>query len=203
MFHVKHTSPVKLEVYKKLIGRYHHTLDLMSEQAVTSLDTKLAEAQVYADIIAPHLSPADAILDVGSGAGLPGVPLALAFPNNPVTWAERRQRRANFLRIVASQLELTNVTVVADDVRALPGSPYNWVCAQAVGSYTLLYCLTRHLHAETISLVTRRGVLSPTEQIDLERVTGPILASESAPLPTHGKLALLRLQGGQRCPLSV
>ena len=203
MFHVKHTLSAKFEVYKELLVRYHHALDLMSGRAVASLDTKLIEAQVYTDIIAPHLSPTDTILDVGSGAGLPGVPLALAFPNNPVTWVERRQRRANFLRIVASQLELKNVIIVAADVRVLRGPPYNWVCAQAVGSYTMLYCLTRHLHAEKVSLVTRRGVLSPTEQTDLEHITGPILASESAPLPTHGKLALLRLQGGQRCPSSV
>ena len=203
MFHVKQPALAELAVYKELLEKYHRTLNLMSERAVASLGTKLDEAQVYADMIAPHLSPTDAILDVGSGAGLPGVPLALAFPNHPITWAERRQRRANFLRIVASQLELGNVTVVADDVRALRGPSYNWVCAQAVGSYTLLYCLTRHLHAETVTLITRRGVLSPAEHAELEHITGPVLASESAPLPTRGKLALLRLQGGQRCPSSV
>lgn len=175
----------------------------MSARALASLDLKLSEAQVYVDVIAPQLSPTDRILDVGSGAGLPGVSLALAFPEHPITWVERRQRRANFLRIVASQLDLDNVTVIAEDVRGIRTDPCNWVCAQAVGRYTLLYCLTRHLHAETISLVTRRGDLSPTEQSDLEHVTGPVLASESAPLPSHGKLVLLRLQGGQRCPSSV
>ncbi len=203
MFHVKHTLLVKLEAYRNLLTTYHHTLDLMSERAIASLDVKLSEAQAYAELIAPHLSPTDRILDVGSGAGLPGVPLALTFPDNQVTWVERRQRRANFLRIVASQLDLSNVSVFAGDVRVMRGLPYTWVCAQAVGHYKLLYCLTQHLHADTITLVTRRGVLSSTEQIELERVTGPVLAAESVPLATHGTLVALRLQGGQRCPSSV
>ncbi len=170
---------------------------------MASLDTKLAEAQVYADLITPHLSPADRILDLGSGAGLPGVPLALAFPHHQVTWVERRQRRANFLRIVASQLELGNVTIVSDDVRALRGETYDWICAQAVGRAVLVYCLTRHLHSKTVTLITRRDDLSPAERGELERVTGPVLEEAEATLPSHGKLVALRLQGGQRCPSSV
>jgi len=203
MFHVKHTLLDKLEAYKALIRTYHRTLDLMSARAVADLDTKVTEAQAYPTFIAPRLSPTDRILDVGSGAGLPGVPLALAFPDHPVTWVERRERRASFLRIVAGQLGLANVTVVGDDIRRFQALPHRWVCAQAVGRYALLYCLTRHLHADTVSLVTRRGDLSLTEQADLERVTGPVLAAESVPLPTHGKLVALRLQGGRSCPSSV
>ena len=203
MFHVKHTPLDKLERYKLLLRTYHRTLDLMSARAVIDLDTKVAEAEVYPALIAPRLSPTDRILDVGSGAGLPGVPLALAFPDHPVTWVERRERRANFLRIVAGQLGLANVTVVGDDIRHWQAPPHRWVCAQAVGRYTLLYCLTRHLHAHTVTLITRRSDLSPSEQADLERVTGPVLAAESVPLPTHGKLIALRLQGGRVCPSSV
>ena len=193
----------KLEAYKKLLVRYHRTLDLMSARAVAALDTKLAEAQVYPDFIASRLSPGDRILDVGSGAGLPGIPLALAFPEQQVTLVERRQRRANFLRIVSGQLGLDNVTVVASDVRDFQAAPHRWVCAQAVGSFPLLYCLTRHLHAETVTVLARRKDLSPAEQAELARITGPALEVKSVPLPTHGKLVALRLQGGRVCPSSV
>ena len=144
--------------------------------------------------------PTDSILDIGSGAGLPGILLALAFPEQRVTLVERRQRRANFLRIVVSRLGLTNVEVVGTDVRAFQAAPYRWVCAQAVGSFSLLYCLTRHLHEDTVSILSRRSDLSPAEQGALERFTGPILDAESVSLPTHGKLVALRLQGGRPCP---
>jgi 16S rRNA (guanine527-N7)-methyltransferase len=207
MFHVKQPLLVeyaeKLQVYAALLRRYHSALDLMSSSAVTALEAKIAEARRYPELIAAQLSPTERILDLGSGAGLPGVPLALAFPGHAVTWVERRQRRANFLKIVASQLELKNVTVVADDVRQFVGAPHSWVCAQAVGRLPLLYCLTRHLHAEQITLVTRRADLSPAETAQLEAIAGPVLGTASAALPTHGKLVALRFQGGRPCPSSV
>lgn len=193
----------KLDAYAALLRRYHRTLDLMSARAVAALEVKIAEAQVYPQFITPYLSPAERILDLGSGAGLPGVPLALAFPEHEVMWVERRQRRANFLKIVVSQLELTNVTVVAADVRSVRGEPYSWVCAQAVGSLALLYCLTRHLHAAQLTLVTRRAELLPSETASLEAIAGPVRASAEAALPTHGKLVAVRFQGGRPCPSSV
>ena len=186
-----------------LILRYHTTLDLMSARAVADLDTKVLEAQAYPELLESRLSPTDRILDIGSGVGLPGVPLALAFPNHQVTLVERRQKRANFLKLVVSQLGLENVAVVADDVKRFQDAPYNWICAQAVGQFSLLYCLTRHLHADTVTIVSRRGDLSPAETAQLETITGPTLETVLSPLPTHGKLASLRLQGGQPCPSSV
>ena len=191
-----------LDHYEALIVKYHKTLDLMSAQAVADLPTKLLEAQVFPTLIAPSLSPAERILDIGSGVGLPGIPLALAFPDHRITLVELRQRRASFLKLVVGQLGLQNVTVVAADVRTLQAAPYAWISAQAVGSFSLLYCLTRHLHDETVKLVTRRGELSPTEFGKLAAITGPILETLTAPLPTHGKLVAMRLQGGKPCPSS-
>ncbi len=190
-------------VYKALILRYHRTLDLMSARAITDLDTKLLEARAYANLLAPRLSPAERILDVGSGVGLPGIPLAIAFPQHQVTLVERRQKRASFLKLVVGQLGLEHVTVIADDVKKLNDVPYSWVCAQAVGQFSLLYCLTRHLHTGTVTIVARRGDLSSAERADLTAITGPVLETVLSPLPTHGKLALLRLQGGRPCPSSV
>ena len=191
------------ETYRALLLRYQSTLDLMSARAVAELETKWLEAQAYAELLEPRLSPTERILDLGSGAGLPGIPLALAFPNHQVTLVERRKKRASFLKLVVGQLGLEHVTVVSDDVRAFQDEPYNWICAQAVGQFSLLYCLTRHLHADTVTIVSRRGDLSSFEQSELEAITGPILATVQSPLPTHGKLVSLKLQGGQRCPSSV
>ncbi len=203
MFHVKQPLLDKLGTYRELLKKYHSALDLMSERALESVDVKLAEAEHYPDFIASRLSPTDRLLDLGSGAGLPGIPLALAFPHHSVTLVERRQRRANFLRIVVSQLELTNVTVVLGDVKELRTEPFHWICAQAVGAFPLLYCLTRHLHDETVTLLTRRGDFSLAERALLEGIAGPLLQLEEVPLPTHGRLVAVQLQGGQPCPSSV
>ncbi len=175
----------------------------MSARAIADLDTKLLEAQVYSKLLEPRLSPTDRILDIGSGVGLPGVLLAIALPKHQVTLVERRQKRANFLKIVVGQLGLKHVTVMADDVRSFQDVPYTYICAQAVGQFSLLYCLTRHLHAETVGIVSRRSDLSPAETAELTPISGPILETILSPLPTHGKLVLLRLQGGRLCPSSV
>ena len=52
------------------------------------------------------------IVDMGSGGGFPGVPLAIIFPELQVTLVEPRRKRASFQRVVAARLGLKNVTVL-------------------------------------------------------------------------------------------
>ena len=59
------------------------------------------------------------IADVGSGAGLPGIPLALCLPNAAFTLIERMGRRAGFLRDVVAVLGLSNVTVEESEMEKL------------------------------------------------------------------------------------
>ena len=54
----------------------------------------------------PH---AGRLVDLGSGAGLPGIPLALAFPQWEITLAERKEKRVRFLELALERLELPNV----------------------------------------------------------------------------------------------
>jgi 16S rRNA (guanine527-N7)-methyltransferase len=75
--------------------------------------------------LTPLLPPTGSVLDVGSGAGLPGVPLALARPDLTVVLLEPLLRRATFLQEVVAELDLANVRVrraraedVAGDERA-------------------------------------------------------------------------------------
>jgi len=63
-------------------------------------------------VIGELIPPAASVLDVGSGAGLPGVPLALARPDLSVTLMEPMARRVAFLVEVVADLELDNVTVL-------------------------------------------------------------------------------------------
>jgi 16S rRNA (guanine527-N7)-methyltransferase len=69
------------------------------------------------------------IADVGSGAGLPGVPLAIALPDAQVTLIERMGRRAGFLRSVQTALGLSNVVVEESEMEKA-----------ARGRFTLVTC---------------------------------------------------------------
>ncbi|GAB6392990.1 MAG: 16S rRNA (guanine(527)-N(7))-methyltransferase RsmG [Treponematales bacterium] len=62
-------------------------------------------------VLLPLLKPPCALADAGSGAGLPGIPLAVCLPQVKVTLIERMARRAGFLRNAAAVLGLSNVSV--------------------------------------------------------------------------------------------
>jgi 16S rRNA (guanine527-N7)-methyltransferase len=70
---------------------------------------------------ARHLGPeVQTLLDLGSGAGFPGLPVALLRPEIRVTLAESQNKKATFLREVARTLELANVEVWAQRAEAMP-----------------------------------------------------------------------------------
>jgi len=68
------------------------------------------------DSVAPwrHFAGARRVMDAGTGAGFPGVPLALVLPEVQFTLAESTQKKARFLGGAVERLELHNVDVVAD-----------------------------------------------------------------------------------------
>lgn len=91
--------------------------------------------------LAPHFDDAIAAVgwlkaegewvDLGSGAGFPGVALAAMFPSARVTLVERRQKRAVFLREVAAATKLPNLTVIEGDSADLPAAAYDGVISRA------------------------------------------------------------------------
>jgi 16S rRNA (guanine527-N7)-methyltransferase len=194
---------VIIEGYRALLGRFHRTLDLMSERGWAELDAKLADAEAYAAAIGTLAGPGT-VLDVGSGAGLPGVVIAAHAPERPVLWVERRRRRATFLTLVAAKCGLTNVEVVADDVRTLTRErlprPLAAVSAQAVAKLPVVHAWTRHLHTDPILLLARRGTDWAEEVQALTERHGaavPVLRHE--PLGRGGTLVVLRVPGGPTC----
>lgn len=92
-------------------------------------DRHMLNCAVVAEMIAPGV----AVADVGSGAGLPGVPLAIARPDLDVTLIEPLLRRSDYLSGVIDELALANVRVVrarAEDVDR--GEAFDVVTARAV-----------------------------------------------------------------------
>ncbi|HET9671987.1 MAG TPA: RsmG family class I SAM-dependent methyltransferase [Actinomycetota bacterium] len=71
----------------------------------------------------PALGPGDrAGVDLGSGAGLPGIPIAIADPELDVVLAEVRRTRVAFLELAVAQLELENASVYGGRVESLTGA---------------------------------------------------------------------------------
>ena len=88
------------------------------------------------------------VADVGSGGGLPGVPLAIAEPERRFTLIESRAKRVHFLRHVVGELKLTNTGVGhsrAEDLHV--ERPFDTVLARAVAPPAELLGVCRHLTA--------------------------------------------------------
>ena len=62
------------------------------------------------------------LIDVGSGAGFPGIPLAIVLPRLKVTLVEATRKKCDFLEMAVNELKLTNVTVLNTRAEELPGS---------------------------------------------------------------------------------
>jgi len=71
------------------------------------------------------------IADIGSGAGLPGIPLAITLPEAKVTLIERKGRRAGFLRNTIKELGLTNIFVEEEEMEKVKTSRFNLVTCRA------------------------------------------------------------------------
>ena len=88
------------------------------------------------------------VADVGTGGGLPGVPLAIAEPNRTFTLIESRAKRVRFLRHVVAELKLANTEVAHGRAEHLPlERPFDTVLARAVAPPAELLSISRHLTA--------------------------------------------------------
>lgn len=109
-------------------------------------------------LVAPYLQTDGCLADVGSGAGLPGIVLAIARPDVTVTLIEPMERRTEWLRDEAARLGLTNVTVLrARAEEAVSAGPFDQVTARAVSALTKLVPIVAPLLRPAGQLLLLKG----------------------------------------------
>jgi 16S rRNA (guanine527-N7)-methyltransferase len=93
-------------------------------------------------VVAELLVAGESVADVGSGAGLPGIPMAIARPDVDFTLIEPMERRANWLAKQAEELELRNVRVLRARAEEVATRAYDVVTARAVSALPKLLRMT-------------------------------------------------------------
>ena len=115
--------------------------------------------------VAPHLH-AKRLLDVGSGAGLPGIPLALAKPDTHVTLLDSNHKKAAFLNQAVMELKLKNAEVCSERVESWQTqNRFDVIISRAFSDMGEFVRITRHLLAPGGMFAAMKG-LHPYEEID-------------------------------------
>lgn len=98
------------------------------------------------------------VIDVGTGAGFPGVPLAIAMPHIHVVLLDSNGKKIRFLREVKRVLALTNIEIVQSRVEAYhPSSGFDTVTSRALSDCETLVGWTGHLIADSGIWLAMKG----------------------------------------------
>ena len=115
--------------------------------------------------VLPHVEGARSLLDVGTGAGLPGIPIALALPQLEVTLLDSSHKKTTFLQQAKAELALANVTVACERVEQWrPGCAFDVVVSRAFAELAEFVAQAQHLVAPGGRLLAMKGVY-PFEEI--------------------------------------
>jgi 16S rRNA (guanine527-N7)-methyltransferase len=115
--------------------------------------------------VAPHLH-AKRLLDVGSGAGLPGIPLALANPDMHVTLLDSNHKKAAFLNQAVMELKMKNAEVCSERVESWKvQTGFDVIISRAFSDMGEFVRVTRHLLAPGGTFAAMKG-LHPYEEIE-------------------------------------
>ena len=119
-------------------------------------------------VVSETVKAGDLVADVGSGAGLPGIPMAIAMPEANFVLIEPMERRSNWMLEVIEELDLTNVEVRRARAEEVLDLKFDIVTARAVAALDKLLRLTAHLLKPGGSLVALKGSKA-SEEIEVAR----------------------------------
>jgi 16S rRNA (guanine527-N7)-methyltransferase len=161
---------------EELARRYLEAIDLGflgPREAERLRERHLDDALGLAVLHRPQ--PGTSWADLGSGAGLPGLPLAMAFPQTSFTLVDAQRRRLNWVAVTAEALGLTNVTVIharlEDAGRGPHRGSFDVAVARALGATPVVAELGLPLLKVGGVLIIPRGQLPTDERAVLARVT--------------------------------
>jgi 16S rRNA (guanine527-N7)-methyltransferase len=174
----------KFLAYLDLLAKWNKTYNLT---AIRDPDKMISHHLLDSLAVLPHL-PAGLLADIGSGGGLPGIPLAIAQPARRVTLNDANHKKAAFLQQAVIELKLTNADVHIGRVQAWrPAQRFACVITRGFAELADFISACRHLLAPGGVLAAMKGVFplaelehvpAGTECRDVHRLQVPLLEAE-------------------------
>ena len=172
----------KLLGYLALMQKWNKVHNLT---AVRDADEMVTLHLLDSLVVLPYVD-AKNLLDVGSGAGLPGIPLALCLQDLQVTVIDSNSKKVSFMRQVKAELGITNLEVIGGRVEDIaPTRQFEIIISRAFSDLSLFTSLTHHLLATDGKWLAMKGVYPEAELADLLAKTG-VVASKVEVLNVPG-----------------
>src|SRR5262245_3798841 len=144
LFNIRITGSqvVALMTYEKELMEWNQKFNLTAIRDVESIRTKHF-LDSFSCVLAWNANPPNRLIDIGTGAGFPGIPLKILYPNLKLTLVESVGKKANFCQHIVDALSLEHVSVVnarAEDVGqdSTHREQYDWAVARAVANLNVL-----------------------------------------------------------------
>ena len=163
-----HLSPEvapALIAYRDLLARWNRVYNL---SAVRDPRAMIPRHLLDSLAVVPWL-PDGRLVDIGSGAGLPGLPVAIAQPQRPVTLIEPNGKKVRFLRQACLTLALHNVTIVPERVEdVVAEAPFKVAICRAFTDAARFWALASRLLAPSGQAIAMKGRLGTEPLPELE-----------------------------------
>jgi len=139
--HLSSETVIKLENFASLLHEWNQIHNLTGAKTVDGIYVNIVDS-LYP---LTFMQKPKTLLDVGTGAGFPGLVLAIALPEVEVVLAEPLKKRVSFLKYAAIDLELPNVSVEAKRVESVEHDAFDMISSRAVTNTKLLLDLTSEI----------------------------------------------------------
>ena len=144
--------------------------------------------------VLPYLT-AGPVLDAGTGAGLPGIPLAIARPDLAFTLLDANGKKTRFVRQAVLTLGLPNVDVVQDRLETYrPAQKFATIVTRALAATADLVRVTRHLCADGGNLLAMKGRTADEETAALDHAAVDAVVHRLSVPFLDGKRTLIEIR---------
>lgn len=155
----------KLLDFAALLGKWNRVYNLT---AIRSPEQAITHHLLDSLVVLPHLEGIARLADIGSGGGLPGIPLAIARPDLQISSIETVGKKASFQQQAKIELGLSNFMPVHARVEdVVPQAPFDAVISRAFSDIADFVRLTRHLLGPGGRFLAMKGVYPRDELASL------------------------------------
>ncbi len=169
---IDHHQAEQLIEFCELLIRWNKKINLTS---ITKPDEVITKHILDSLSLLPHVH-GDSVLDVGTGAGFPGVPLALMLPDVQFTLLDSNHKKITFIKHVAAKLGLNNLVATHSRIQDLPSDvPFTSITARAFADLNDLLKWLPTVYDSNTQILAMKGKMPESE---IESLREGVLSSQ-------------------------